>query len=274
MKEEINFEGYFVSSEIDIAKYCVEKFGTSWKRKWEEPLVIEFVNSKVYVFSFGSIVFQNADEKLKKEVFKELKKYLVEKKEKTNYENFKLFVFDSKKEIEEFLKKQIGKDFFFVTEEGGVILKEKLSKKVVEMIAFVIAQAVALRYIEEEVDNAVDSVEETLEKFRKSILILSTKRAVDYLFEVSSVKNRIISDLMLLEAPEITWEEEELERVYSQMRDYFDIKSSIRVVENKLSYISETSTYITSILAERRAEILEIIIIVLIIVEILLGIFR
>jgi len=274
MREEINFEAYFVATEINIAKYCLEKFRTAWKKRWEEPLVLDFENSKAYVFSFGSIVFQNASQKVKEEVFKEFRKYFVGKKEKQDYENFKLFVYDSKKEIEELLKKEIGKDFFFVTEDGGVVLKEKLNNDLLEMIAFVVAQAVALEHIEEKVDNALDSVEETLKKFRSSFIILRGKKVLDYLYEVSSIKNRILSDLMLLEKPERAWEEEYLARVYSQVRDYFEISDSVRVIENKLSYISETSRYVLEILAERRAEVLEMIIIFLIIIEIIFGIIK
>jgi uncharacterized Rmd1/YagE family protein len=274
MKEEINFEGYFVATEINIAKYCLEKFRTAWKKRWEEPLLLEFENSKVYVFSFGSIVFQNASQKVKDDVFKEFRKYFVGKKEKQDYENFKLFVYDSKKEIEELLKKEIGKDFFFVTEDGGVVLKDKLNNDLLEMIAFVVAQAVALEHIEEKVDNALDSVEETLKKFRSSFIILRGKKVLDYLYEVSSIKNRILSDLMLLEKPERAWEEEYLARVYSQVRDYFEISDSVRVIENKLSYISETSRYVLEILAERRAEVLEMIIIFLILIEIIFGIIK
>jgi len=274
MKEEINFEAYFVATEINIAKYCLEKFRTAWKKRWEEPLILEFENSKAYVFSFGSIVFQNASQKVKDDVFKEFKKYFVGKKEKQDYENFKLFVYDSKKEIEELLKKEIGKDFFFVTEDGGVVLKEKLNNDLLEMIAFVVAQAVALEHIEEKVDDALDSVEETLKKFRSSFMILRGKKVLDYLYEVSSIKNRILSDLMLLEKPERAWEEEYLAKVYFQVRDYFEISDSVRVIENKLSYISETSKYVLEILAERRAEFLEIIVIILILLEIIFGIVK
>jgi len=270
MKEEINFEAYFVATEINIAKYYLEKFRTAWKKRWEEPLVLEFGNSKAYIFSFGSIVFQNADRKFKDEVFKEFRKYFVERKEKQDYENFKLFAYDSKGEIEELLKKEVGKDCFFVTEDGGIVLKEKLNNDLLETVAFVVAQAVALDHIEEKVDNALDSVEETLEKFKTSFMILRGSKILNYLYEVSRIKNRILSDLMLLEKPERVWEEDYLAKVYSQVRDYFEISDSVRVIENKLSYISETSKYVLEILAERRAEFLEIIIIILIMIEIAL----
>jgi uncharacterized Rmd1/YagE family protein len=274
MKQEINFEAYFVATEINIAKYCLEKFRTAWRKRWEEPLVLEFENSKAYIFSFGSIVFQNADRKVKDEVFKEFRRYFVERKEKQDYENFKLFVYDSKGEIEELLKKEIGRDFFFVTEDGGIVLKEKLNNDLLETVAFVVAQAVALDHIEEKVDDALDSVEETLKRFRTSFMILRGSKILNYLYEVSCIKNRILSDLMLLEKPERVWEEDYLAKVYSQVRDYFEISDSIRVIENKLSYISETSRYVLEILAERRAEFLEIIVILLITIEIVFQIIK
>jgi len=79
---------------------------------------------------------------------------------------------------------------------------------------------------------------------------------------------------MLLEKPEKVWGEDYLAKVYSQVRDYFEISNSVRVIENKLSYISETSKYVLDILAERRAEFLEIIGILLIIIEMFFEIIR
>jgi len=207
MKKEINFEAYFVATEINIAKYYLEKFKSTWKKRWEEPLVLEFGNSKAYIFSFGSIVFQNADQKVKDKVFKEFRMYFIERKEKQNYENFKLFVYDSKREIEELLKKEIEKNFLFVTKEemskkikiylerneffllkelnGGILLKEKLNNDLLETVAFVVAQAVALEYMKEKVNETLDSVEETLEKFRTSFMILRGSKVLDYFYKVS-----------------------------------------------------------------------------------------
>ncbi|MGB9703612.1 MAG: RMD1 family protein [Candidatus Micrarchaeales archaeon] len=271
--ETILLEGYSIGSEINLKKYMKEIFNEEWKKSWEEPITIEKGNSKAYVFAFGAVVFKNADESFKKEVFKSLRKYVLERREKPLVEEFKIKVFEEQKEMQSFLKKPITKNFL-VIEEEAVALKKSLKEETIRIIAFAIAQAVSLERIEEKVENLMDSLESTIEKIRKSLIFLNRGRVTSYLFETSSIKYDILSNLMLLEEPELGWEYEELSNVYYQVRNYFEINKRIENITRELNFISESSNYLMEILAEKRSEILELVIIILILLEILIGFIK
>lgn len=270
--ETLRFTGYYVADEIDLKKYYNDNFGKVWKRSWEEPLILDREKAKAYVFAFGCIIFENENNEFKEEVFKEFKKYLIGKSEKVYTESFNLKIFDSTKEIENYLKKTIGRKTFFTTDEEGVILRKAFNQEVSKIIALVVAQAASMEAVEEKTENMLDSINSLLNKFKRTYTF-GIKKILEYLLEISKIRTAIISDLMLIEKPEITWEIPMLSEVYYAVRDYFEIKYRVNVVTRKIEYANELAETMSRITYERRAEFLEFMIILLFLIDIILYIF-
>jgi len=266
----LKFVGKNYCDEINLKKFYLNVYKKPWKKPWEEPHIIEEKEKKAFVFAFGAIVFLNADEAFEKKIVEELKPYMLGIKKKIFDETFEVKVFPNKKSAEEYLGKEIQKrKLVFVTEEEGITYEDVLNDEILKMIALVVAQSVSLEYLESQVEEMIDSLEDLQKRFT-SFSMFKTKEIVKYLIEISKTKAAIISDLMLIEKPEITWEIPKLTSVYYDVRDYFEINFRIHVLNRKINYVSEFVEMVFELISEKRSEFLEFIIILLIFLEILL----
>lgn len=271
MVESINFSGYYIAGEIDIKKYYLDKYSKIWRKTWEEPLIIEKDKSKAFVFAFGCIVFENETPDFKEEVFKEFKKYCVRKSEKPYSSSFVLRIFDNPKDVKQYCGKDIKNRKILITDEEGITLKKYFNQEFEKIVALVIAQASSLGYVEEKTEEMLETVNSLIGKLR--FFSFNVRKVIDYLIEISKIRSAIISDLMLIEKPEITWEISYLSEVYYSVRDYFEIKLRVDTVLTKINLAKELGEMVERLISERRMELLELLIVLLFIVDIILYFF-
>ena len=86
----------------------------------------------------------------------------------------------------------------------------------------------------------------------------------------NSILQSTIPRLALLDKPDIVWEHSDLESIYQNMRTMFELDDRFKNIEYKIQYIQNSSEIFLSLLRDRRAQALELIIIFLIALEILL----
>lgn len=138
-----------------------------------------------------------------------------------------------------------------------------------QLVAQVLAQSSALEWIEWEVDEFL-AESETLTGFLKKQGWVKNprKKLLKFLGEGLSTKHKIVNQLALFSDPDKTWEKEELYHLYLGLMDNFDIKERIETIEKKLQLCSEVTELLLDLLHAKRSEILELIIILLIAFEI------
>ncbi|MEM5875055.1 MAG: RMD1 family protein [Candidatus Aenigmatarchaeota archaeon] len=268
MVESIRFSGYYIANEIDIKKYYLDKHNKIWKKTWEEPLIVEKNRSKALIFAFGSIVFENETDEFKEEIFKEFKKYFIQPTEKTYTSNFFLKVFDSSRDIKQYCGKEIKNRKIFTTEEEGLTLKKYFNQDFEKVVALVVAQDSSLRYIEEKTEEMLETVNGLINRMK--FFNFNLRKIINYLIDVSKIRSAIISDLMLIEKPEIAWEISYLSEIYYSVRDYFEIKIRVDIVLTKINLAKELGEMVERLISERRLEFLEVLIVLLFIIDIIL----
>lgn len=268
MVEIVNFTGYYVANEIDIKRFYLDKYEKVWKKSWEEPLIIEKDKCKALIFAFGSIIFENETQEFKDEIFKEFKDYFVQPGEKIYTSSFILKVFDSPKDIKQYCSKEIKNRKILLTEEEGITLKKYFNQDFEKVVALVVAQDSSLRYIEEKTEEMLERVIGLTNKMK--VFTFNLGKIVTYLIDISKIRNAIISDLMLIEKPEITWEISYLSEIYYSVRDYFEIKLRVDTVLTKINLAKELGEMVEGLISERRMELLEILIIFLFIIDIII----
>jgi len=141
------------------------------------------------------------------------------------------------------------------------------------VISFVLAQSVALEKIEEKADACLETAMSITNSFERKGLFLHIKKIVKSLIEIVRVRHDVLSNLMILEKPEMVWDDPQLDEIFEEMRDIFEIEERFEAVDKKLNDSFEMASFISDLLAIERENVLEILIIVLIAIEILLGIF-
>lgn len=269
MKKYI-FKGKAICSEFNIANLSRE-FGINKKIKWEEPLILKndtltdifpsVENKMVYMYHFGAIVF-------------------------VNFEDRDIGIFIGKiKKIPNSIK-SINKDIVYdcmesfeivVDEENeGQLGNEELILGKVEsyhldMTALVVAKSVALETIEKRLDVVFDEVEKITDYLKRGELNIKEKKIISIIGRILSFKYNTISYIMLLDKPSITWDNERAEEVFNSLADLFELNDRYEKLSAKSQILIDTTEIFADLSHSRRATILEIIVIVLILIEVIMA---
>jgi len=163
------------------------------------------------------------------------------------------------------------KTSFSVTNEA-ITLKEK-SILSFNIIALAISQSVGLETYEHRLDTLfsrsrriVESIH-TFSMTRRSHLLRFTK-------QLALTRHDMVSNLLLLDKPNILWDDEEAEALYNRLAFVLELYDRHEIALSKLSQIKEDVLLVMDLINHKRSEFLEWIIIVLIGVEIVMGIME
>ncbi len=84
----------------------------------------------------------------------------------------------------------------------------------------------------------------------------------------------MVSDLFLLDKPNILWDNAEAEKLYNRLSSILELKDRFEIVEHKLSHLKDDISMALDLINHRHSEVLEWIIIVLIGFEIVMGLIE
>ena len=165
----------------------------------------------------------------------------------------------------------VGEDVADAVEFNQVRLREFSLEKLL-IVCHVLAQSVAIDFLERE-------VEDNLAKFEKMNAALSRRGRVEAapkeimrtIGASGSMMHFVIGKLSLLDKPDNTWEDKEIETLFHSLRKTYELDDRFESLRFKLSFIQDNSARMMGILDTRRAAILEWIIILLIAFEIVMA---
>jgi len=241
-----------LGDEIDVKALINDKGYPQPTLRWEEPVRFKHQNGEIFVYRFGAVAGVNVEMTEFLPVLESLDEYVLGRVKHGDVEELDLCEGPSTK---------IEEDRLHVPE---------LSDEVVEVVAFALAQSVALSRMERLTDELDDEIEKVINGRR----IFRRKRALDTAIKILGLKHEILSDIMILEKPSITWESEFLDDLYERLILNYEIKRRYRVVETKLNHAFEATSVLLNIANEARSNFLEFLIVVLIALEIVLWLFE
>ena len=99
------------------------------------------------------------------------------------------------------------------------------------------------------------------------------QRAPPYLFSNSVPPVIVSAALAVLDKPAATWDSEPLDRLYRDLRTMLEIDDRFRALEHKLRAVQDTLEVLLELNTNRRAHLLELTIVLLILFEIVLTVF-
>lgn len=162
-------------------------------------------------------------------------------------------------------------DPFTITNEV-IILREDTVLSL-NVIALAISQSVGLEHYEKRLDTLFSQsrrIVESIHHFsisRRSHLMQFAKR-------LALTRHDMVSNLLLLDKPNILWDNEEAEGLYNRLAFVLELYDRHEIALSKLSQIKEDVMLVMDIINHKKSEFLEWIIIVLIAVEIVMGIME
>lgn len=265
------FSAYALTKEFElnsIAKY----FNIEKKYKWEDSLVLNnqhledilgtLKNSKfVHIYSFGSIVLINfSDEEMTSFI-----KFL-ESNFNTSINPFTL------KYTDEYELKISDAEPHSISNDYAICPVDKVGD--IDIISLVLARSAALDKLENGISKVIDEVEDIIEVLEKGKLNLNDKDLAKMAARIFGFRYTSISYIMLLDKPDITWEDIDIDDFYYELAELFELEDRYNGAKKKLEFLTDMTEVFSSLTYERRSTRLEWMIIVLIAVEILLYLFE
>jgi required for meiotic nuclear division protein 1 len=143
-------------------------------------------------------------------------------------------------------------------------------RQVLRIIMLNVSQSVALDYYSEQTTRLMEETNyhtQILEK--KGRLAISGNNLKKYIGKTLLLKNRIAENLYIFDSPPETWEDERLDKLYTELKRNFDLPERFRNVSEGLGIVKENLDLFKDLLQYRNSVFLEWIIIALIAVEVL-----
>jgi uncharacterized Rmd1/YagE family protein len=226
-------------------------------------LVVKFAeNSYAFIYNYGSIVFFNVPDAIRE-------KYLS-------------FV----RETKEGAKMGDTSDIYLVEEKAGLdptvnqvffdrVTTGKLTFQKIKIIAMLVAESTALDYYDILIENLLEQATGITKRLEKQGKFHEGKEdLLKFVGMCLSAKQEIISNLYIVDSPEETWDSPELDKIFHELKTMLEIDVRYRAVEYKSKIIQESVEVITDLVKAKRDTLLEMIVILLIGFEVIMGFFR
>jgi uncharacterized Rmd1/YagE family protein len=146
---------------------------------------------------------------------------------------------------------------------------------VVDIVALVMAQSVAIDYYTEDVQFVLAKTDEIT-----SVLQLAGRipgrvgDLVKFIGSCIATRNGVISTLALFDKPDATWENEQLDRLWNDVRHMLELDERYRTLEVKLAMIQDNLVLLVDLSQQRRTLRLEVTVAILILFEIVVMIWQ
>lgn len=211
------------------------------------------------VFSFGAVVLFDYGEKERERALEKISEYVVEPAKNRKVEEYAVVIDPEKK----------------ISAEFDNIILPKVDTDLIYVTAEVLAQSVAIEYVEESVAETVGrfaQVTSGLEHGGK--IIAGDTEVLKTIGAGRSITQYVIAQLSLLDKPDGTWDDRDVETVFLGMRKMFELEDRFKAIEFRLDFIQDTSELVLDLLQNRRSNKMEIAIIVLFVIDIVLVFYE
>ena len=157
---------------------------------------------------------------------------------------------------------------------NGILHIKKASREHFVIIAEVLAKSIVLDHFENAVSESFDKVEPIALNLRNTGRLGHT--STELLKHIGSslfTEHEMVGNIELTEKPIVLWEHTDLEPLYAQLIEEFEILDRHRIIDNKIDLLGRTAQTSLEVLQHRHASRLEWYIILLICASIMLEIY-
>jgi uncharacterized Rmd1/YagE family protein len=270
----INFKAVSLCNEINLNTIAAH-FGINKKFEWEDFLRLnthqlkgilkDHENKSVNIFAFGCLVFVN----LEHHEIMDVLNYLITLEPRLQINNFDFaddYMLDVRNENDLSEDEALFTNESMITTEYGVYQMDILS--------IVLAKSVALEKIESDTEILLDEIELVINAMQTGQLSARDEKIARISARILNFKYNTISSIMILDKPDITWNNAKAESLYSAMSHLFELDERYNKVQMKAETLMDIVQVFTTFTQHKKANTLEMMIIILIIIEIIISLIE
>lgn len=245
--------GYHLGDRLDLKEL---KNNLAYNCIYADPTELMYEADKdsyIGIFDYGSIVFFGVDNSVQTNIINGVRNILKLDSVELKRENFDV---------------EIDPQASYKVIFDRLIIKE-ISIDIAKIIMLNIAQSVALDYY---IDQSTVLLNQThqfsLELEEKGKFSIKGKRLLKYIGRMLNLKNKIAQNIYIFDSPNLTWNDEYLNVINTDLSRELDIKLRHSSLQESLSTIRENLEILKDINQHSHSSTLELIVIALIAVEI------
>jgi len=252
MPELVKLHAFLISSQIDLkaAKTLIDKRPLADS---SSELFYGADGRYEHFFNYGVIVFAGYQEEEMKEFIRNVHPLLKDPEKSWLRDEFQILVDPGREMRFEFAQAIVG----------------RLDDTLIRVAMLNLAQSVALDHyhrVGEDLLTQVKGFANQLE--RTGNLKISRNNMHRFLGKALNTQNDIAENIYIFDAPDLTWENEYLDKLHQGLIKHFDLKVRFSEIEYTLRIIENNLTVFREIIHQRESNLLEFIIILLILVEV------
>ena len=149
-----------------------------------------------------------------------------------------------------------------------------LNTDALRIIMLYVGQSAALEHNEAVVDKLLAEAGRVAQELERYGRLKTSRRNVQrFIGRTLGIRNRLVDNLYIMDAPDITWENEYLDKIDRGMKKTFDVVERFRSLDYQLREVKENLELFAEMLQFRQSNMLEWIIIALFLIE-TINLFR
>jgi uncharacterized Rmd1/YagE family protein len=235
---------------------------------YEMSVSLNEPDSYIFFYHFGSVVFFNVSDILINDYLNKLQK-------------FKNFGLASELVSTGLVSSSTTSDNFIIEVSNETqnkayydrIIVKELSFDAIKIASVLLAQSTALEYYENLIENLLIKTNVfSRELEQKGKYLEESEDLIKFIGLCLNTRQEIIANLYIVDSPDEIWENNYLERLFTELKAILDIDVRYRALEHKIRIIQESVEVIVDLSKSRRELRLEMIIVFLIAVEVVLYI--
>lgn len=153
----------------------------------------------------------------------------------------------------------------------GLINTATIDNSKRQLIAVSLARTVILDYFEHKVDALLIKFSTIIEQFNnEGRSSFSSKKLLRLEGSAMVINNQTVSQITMLDKPDFIWDDPELDTLFMELEEEYEISERYEILNKKLETLLHDSEFIMNFLEARRANFLELIIVVLFVIDIAL----
>lgn len=244
-------ETFEISQTIDL-RAALAGLGKHYPVVWTDPLMIAMSARRhqyLILTHYGAVALANASPQLRTKALSLIKPFLRNPLPSISTEDSIKIIVDSDQKIQVLFNK---------------IILPSFEEKFPLIIGMLLCQSAGLESYEKRIDPLLDRLSEEMNKFEKPLFWLRTAPLKRLINQLMRIHQELITNLGILDKPELIWENQNLDFLYTNFADSLELPERSRVLSEKFKLMHLNTKTTLDLIATVRLEILEIAIIILI----------
>jgi uncharacterized Rmd1/YagE family protein len=158
-------------------------------------------------------------------------------------------------------------------DESGRLWLRSVELERLRVVAHVLAKSAVLAWYEQRASELMDRIEALAEELRGGGRGRRGRELARQIGDLLLAQTRTVGRVEVAEKPELTWDDTALDRLYERLAAEFELRDRDRALARKLEVASDTVETYLGLLQSRQSLRVEWYIVLLILVEIVLGLY-